>query len=236
LIRPADLIAAPSAPTSSFPPEAAREFDCPMKFGAPLLRPLFDAIERRLQLDCRKWDTQVSDRQILLPQPLLINPALTPGPVSHFPVVDMSKIVAGLYRGAGIVKELHLQVDAPPAFMIDSLRHGAGVPIHAGMVDNRSAVDPSDFPSGSLLAQSGIARVILIQEDRKSEDDLNSVLLGWQSIGIEISFLGSRSNAVPERITIEPPSWWRRLWYRFVTAFYSKDGFGAFGRVVSSGG
>ena len=156
--------------------------------------------------------------------------------VTYLPVVDMSRITAGLHRGAELLRKLSLPNTAPPAFVLDSLRHGSGIPIHVGMFDNRSAVDLSDFPSASLLGQNGIKSVILVQERRAPADDLNSVLLNWQNAGIEISLLSPRQGASPERIRVQRSPWWRRLWFRFGMLFYSKDGYGAFGHVISSSG
>lgn len=156
--------------------------------------------------------------------------------VPYLPVVDMSRVIAGLQRGAGLLRSLGLPASAPPAFMLDSLRHGDGVPIHVGMFDNRSAVDFSDFPSASLLQQTGIRRVILVQEKRGPADDLNAILLKWQDAGVEILFLSPRQGASGEKIRVERLPWWRRFWFRFNSLFYSKDGYGAFGRVVSSSG
>jgi hypothetical protein len=152
------------------------------------------------------------------------------------PLVDMAPIIAGLYHGARILRGLQMGANAPPAFMVDSRRHGSGGFLIGGVFDNRSAVDPSDFPSGSFLIRNGIRRVILVQEMRRSDGDLDSVLLAWQASGVEIYFRGSRDRSQPQKITIEPPSFFRRLWQRLLIGLYAKDASGGFGRVVGSGG
>jgi glutathionylspermidine synthase len=49
------------------------ESNCPLRFHTAVPPEVFSSIERRLQLDYFKWDTQVGDCQILLAQPLLLD-------------------------------------------------------------------------------------------------------------------------------------------------------------------
>jgi hypothetical protein len=151
-------------------------------------------------------------------------------------LVDMAPVVSGLYHGAHLLKNFQLNANAPPAFMMDSRRHGRGDSPVAGVFDNRSAVDQTDLPSGAFLIQKGITRAILVQEALRYDEDLLSVLLAWQESGIELYFRVSQVGSKPQRITIQPPSFFRRLWQRVKIALYARDQTGGFGRVVGSGG
>jgi len=129
--------------------------------------------------------------------------------------VDMKGILRGLCAGAEILKELTLRADARPAFLLDAHRMAEGLTITQGMFDNRWKAIPQDFPSGRLLMEKGIRRVLLIQrETGQPREDLAHVLLRWQEAGIPIFCADKIDESLMRPLQISRPSNFRSLWYR----------------------
>ena len=152
----------------------------------------------------------------------------SPGPfstVSHEPlenqqqrkgttVVDMSDLVHSLCNGAGALRAIHLPVNAPPAFLLDSMRMTGHRPADEELFDNRWKVFPQDFPSAKFLREHGIQRVLLLQvRAGQPQEDLAHVMLRWQEGGLEI-FAAGQTDAIPTAIRVEKPSQFRASWYR----------------------
>jgi len=135
--------------------------------------------------------------------------------VSRRVAVDMKEVLRGLCAGAEILKELRLRPDARPAFLLDAQRLAEGLTITRGMFDNRWKTIPQDFPSGRLLTEKGIGRVLLLQrETGQPREDLAHVLLRWQETGIAIFCANKADESLMRPIQVSKPSNFRALWYR----------------------
>lgn len=154
------------------------------------------------------------------------------------PVLEIAPLMLELGRGAVQLKPLSLATAAPPAFLIDANRMNPPTPPSPGKFDNRWVVFPQDFPSGTFLRARGVAEVLLIHPGGNVKEDLTHVLLRWQQAGLRI-IAASPSDSGPRDITITRPSWFRRAWYRALTAARLRrnnaGGFGAIIPVATSG-
>jgi hypothetical protein len=129
-------------------------------------------------------------------------------------VVDMSDLVHALCNGAGALKALRLPPNAPPAFLLDSMRVTGHRPADQELFDNRWKVFPQDFPSAKFLREQGIRRVVLLRERAgQPQEDLAHVMLRWEEGGLEILATGT-TETTPTAIRVEKPSRFRASWYR----------------------
>jgi hypothetical protein len=132
------------------------------------------------------------------------------------PVIDVVPITAALVNGAASLTRSSsaLPADAPPAFLLDARRSGAGSPRPPGAYDNRWVALPQDFPSGSLLASHGIRRATLLQRGSVAvAADLAHVLLRWQESGLTVGVIELTSGRSERNVVIPKPSGFRRAWY-----------------------
>jgi hypothetical protein len=154
-------------------------------------------------------------------------------------VIETQSLKDALVRAVAALRTIQFNVDAPPAFLLDSRRTAAAP--KPGDFDNRWVVLPQDFPSAALLRSRGIAHVLLIQQGRSQpQADLAHVLLRWQQSGLGIFVRNPEEDDV-EAITVTRPSRFRALCYALLATIglrrSSAGGFG--GRVPmpsSSGG
>jgi hypothetical protein len=154
------------------------------------------------------------------------------------PVVEIVPLILELARGAIDLQTRMLPPNAPPAFLLDSNRMQPDVLPSPGKFDNRWIVFPQDFPSATLLRGRGVTDVLLIHGDGPVQEDLAHVLLRWQQAGIRMTAVSPADTAV-RALTVKPPSWFRRAWYRMITiARLRRNNAGGFGAVipVRSGG
>ena len=155
------------------------------------------------------------------------------------PVIETAPLMLELGRGAGQLKTISLAAQAPAAFLLDANRMQPGVPPSPGKFDNRWVVFPQDFPSATFLRAHGVSEVLLIQTGASVQQDLAHVLLRWQQAGLRI-FAAAPNDSSPRDITVSKPSWFRRAWYRAITAARLRrnnaGGFGAVIPVATSGG
>lgn len=147
------------------------------------------------------------------------------------PLVDIAQCAALLRAGAEILQRVDRKPDAPPAFLIDSMRMtGIATPGH---YDNRSMVMPQDFPSATFLRSKGIRQVLVIQKRMApTGQDLDHVLLRWQQAGI---LLYAISPDLEQRraLTVSEPSMFGKAWYRFRTLLnMRRNNVGGFGAIV----
>ncbi len=99
-------------------------------------------------------------------------------------ILSVAPVRAALEEGAENLRLANIRPDAPPAFLLDSLRmEGSARP---GAFDNRWVVFPQDFPSSTFLLAHGIKRVILVQRNNVIDRDLAQVLGLWKRAGLEI--------------------------------------------------
>jgi len=129
--------------------------------------------------------------------------------------VDMRGTLRCLCRGAALLRELQIESNASPAFLLDACRMAPQKSVTAKVFDNRWKTFPQDYPSARFLEESGIRRVVLIQEHGgQPQEDLSHVLLRWQQAGIRIEVFGTRLGAGPEPLSVNRPSYFRALWQR----------------------
>ena len=131
------------------------------------------------------------------------------------------------------LQRLKFAPDAPPAFLLDSMRLSGTKPVDVGMFDNRWMVFPQDFPSASFLLSHGIQRVFLVQKDRvEPQDDLAHSLLRWQEGGIAVLSKNLTDGTPFSQITVKRPSRYKAIWYRALAQVglrrSSAGGFGSY--------
>lgn len=150
--------------------------------------------------------------------------------------VKLAGIMTALVDGADTVAELPTQ--APPAFLLDSLRmvrqrRDGAHPRY----DNRWVVRATDFPSLSALRAAGIERVLLVQSTAdRPLPDLEPVVLDWQRAGLELWRL-AESPAGPARPQpMAPRPWYQRLRSWLDTSRFQPRSDGSFGHFYVQGG
>jgi hypothetical protein len=156
-------------------------------------------------------------------------------------VLDMSSLVREICEGTLRMRALTFPSDAPPAFVLDSLRLKGTNPLRDDMFDNRWMVFPQDFPSAKFLAEQNIKHVTVVQTERtQPQEDLSHVLLRWQEAGIEILSKASGDTSLPSRINVSKPSRFKASWYRALAIMglrrSSVGGFGSFIPETSAAG
>jgi hypothetical protein len=155
-------------------------------------------------------------------------------------VVDMTDLLAALCAGGKLLQTLSLSANAPPAFLLDSMRMSGEKNTEKAICDNRWKVIPQDFPSAAFLKQQGIRQVILVQKERRRpQEDLAEVLVRWQRAGVEMLLSDEKHTRQAQAIRIgEPPrvrASWRRLLEIFglhrnsIAAFGARSDEGSFG-------
>lgn len=157
-------------------------------------------------------------------------------------VVDVAPIMLALAANTAMIHSMSLPPEAPPAFLIDSMRNNTRETPKYGQFDNRWMIFPQDFPSGTFLKSQGIRRVLVIQNVTKNiisatfAGDLYEVLQRWHNDGLEILMKDVDSVEPPAPTRFSPLA---RI--RFTTialaltllAFASKrSSAGGFGRVI----
>ncbi|MFN7919807.1 MAG: hypothetical protein U0Q16_06900 [Bryobacteraceae bacterium] len=146
--------------------------------------------------------------------------------------VDVIPIMRAILRGTEALRECSLAQNAPPVFLVDRNRAGHGRP-DIDWFDNRSFVSAADFPSADFLKQRGIHRVIVVGPGGDPGRDLTSVLIAWQSAGLEFSYQDAWVPWKPEIKPIRVPAALQRLWWRLSTLVgYPARENGAFGEWV----
>lgn len=155
-------------------------------------------------------------------------------------VLDVRPVMLRLVSGAPRIAEQHLRVDAPPAFLLDADRMSPRIPPAPGRFDNRWVTLPQDFPSATFLQAQGVTEALLVQRGRSSpQADLAHVLRRWQEGGLRLLSLDLDRSGDPEPLQVDPPSLFRRAWYRAVAVMgLQRSNVGGFGSVVpeQSGG
>lgn len=132
-------------------------------------------------------------------------------------VVDMSDLLGALCAGGTLLQTLTLPANAPPAFLLDSLRMSAQKNTDKALFDNRWKAIPQDFPSAGFLKQQGIRQVILVQKERpQPKEDLAEVLLRWQRAGLEILVADEGHIREAQTIRISEPLALRASWHRLL--------------------
>jgi hypothetical protein len=126
-------------------------------------------------------------------------------------VIDMQPVLEALREGARFPQAFPRGDGAPPAFLLDARRARASRRLVPGAFDNRWMVFREDLPSVAFLRAQGLSRVVVALPGEAIAEDLRHVLYAWQQGGVEI-FVKDTSRAAPaERVTVESPSWLRRI-------------------------
>jgi hypothetical protein len=155
--------------------------------------------------------------------------------------VDVAPILAALRQGAEKLAQVKLPLDAPPVFLLDASRQGAGVRMQPDEFDNRSISFTTDFPSANFLASRGIQRVRLVQMDRaEPQADLAHSLRRWQDGGLKLERMRLDLPSQSEFFEIARPSWYGAMFQRVLSSIgfrrSSAGGFGAWIADSSAGG
>jgi hypothetical protein len=134
-------------------------------------------------------------------------------------VLEQTSIIAALRAGVESLAIASLPADAPPAFLLDDRRMGAGLPAPAGSFDNRWKTFPQDLPSAGFLLARGLRRAVLVQRhDREPQEDLVHVLRRWQDAGIAIDAKDVADKQPPGPLEVPRPKWYRLAWERVLMA------------------
>jgi len=164
-------------------------------------------------------------------------------PLTSRPVaaVQVLPILHALKTGATILGQIDLPPDAPPVFLLDAHRRGAGRKMLPDEFDNRSVCFTTDFPSANFLAAQHIARVVLVQPSgQQPQLDLAHVLRRWQQSGIAIQLkrLDVPGPSVP--CEVARPSWFGAMFQRALSMvglhYGEAGGFGGWVTSSSAGG
>jgi len=130
-------------------------------------------------------------------------------------VINVDRIAELLFSGADLVYNSRFPLDAPPAFVLDSLRmEFPNLGERYGKFDNRWCIFPQDMPSADFLVKHGVRRVVLRADSL--QNDLSHILKRWQDSGVEI-YLHDGAYTAPRMITVNKPSLFKSLSYRFKT-------------------
>jgi len=168
-------------------------------------------------------------------------PMLNPERRRNVAAVNVLPIIAALRMGAETLAGLAIPPSAPPAFLLDSNRHGAWFRVEPDEFDNRSVCFTTDFPSANFLLAHGFRRAMLVQRDGNNpRSDLAHVLRRWQEGGMALEIKCVDSPTPPERLEVARPSWYGAMFQRALAAFGLRrapgGGFGAWVPESSAGG
>jgi hypothetical protein len=153
----------------------------------------------------------VPDEPIIGVEGVMVDPVLRPARAA----VDMWPIMFALAGSAGVLSNLGLPWNAPPAFLLDSRRRQGSFAALPGQFDNRSLSLPTDFPSASILASMGIRRVIVV-DGPWPQADLLHTLLRWHEGGVEILLTSVETpRPGPVCCPLPRPRGFRLLCYKF---------------------
>ena len=152
--------------------------------------------------------------------------------------VDMRKTLRWLCRGVALLRELRIDSNASPVFLLDANRTAPGQIITERVFDNRWKTFPQDYPSARFLRERGIRRVVLVQDRTgQPQEDLSHVLLRWQEAGISLAVFGTQFGAPPTELRVNRPSHFRALWQRALAVLGLRRGAaGEFGNWPHSTG
>jgi hypothetical protein len=169
-----------------------------------------------------------------LPMPVgrYLSDPLSGGEIS---AVNVFPIINALRNGAEQLAELNLPADAPPVFLLDANRQGAGRKMLPGDFDNRSISFTTDFPSANFLIAHGVQRVMLVQRtDLEPKSDLAHSLRRWQDGGIKLERLRLDPPSRPEPFQVGRPPWYGVMFQRALASLgVRRSGTGGFGAWIA---
>ena len=156
-------------------------------------------------------------------------------PTNRSVAIELHDILEALRAWADELAALALPADAPPAFLLDARRRGAGWSSNPGDFDNRSVSLPTDFPSATFLQSRGVRQAMLIQPVGlgQPQPDLAHTLRRWQDGKVEITLYeidAPQPQPPPRRIEVTKPSWFGHVWHNvLVRAGLRRNAMGGFG-------
>ena len=107
----------------------------------------------------------------------------TDGPQNSHSIIDTYKIESYLINGAEKLKNIHLDKNANPAFLLDSYRTNR-YRTKESIFDNSWDLYKQDIPTVEYFKQNGINKIIVIGDC--IQRDLKKILMQFQATGIEI--------------------------------------------------
>jgi hypothetical protein len=123
---------------------------------------------------------------------------------------------AGACQRRRYLKTFSIVPTAPPAFLLDADRMQP--PRHPPREVRQSLGRvPAGFPVGDAARGARVSDVLLIHDRKSVQEDLAHVLLRWQQGGLRL-MQASPSDSSTSELTVARPSWFRRAWYRALTA------------------
>lgn len=128
-------------------------------------------------------------------------------------LVPQVRIHRALHDGAADLRALSLPPEAPPAFLLDEMRHVPARRVEPPNFDNRWRVYIEDFPEAARMQAWGLTRAILVQRVRLPvPDDLRLILWDWQDTGFSLAVKDLASSNPPRPFVLQQPAWPVRLW------------------------
>ena len=99
-------------------------------------------------------------------------------------IVDNEEVVERLIPGAKYLQSIKIEIDAPPAFLLDFNR-GRHCAASNTMYDNRWDIYFSDMPEAGYLKKNSIDRLV-VWTDTDINDDLIPIISSYRNEGIEL--------------------------------------------------
>lgn len=130
----------------------------------------------------------------------------TPGPPPV--VLDVRPIMWALHATVEKVLNAPLAPNAPPAFLLDTLRLRRERRTE-GAYDNRWGVFQQDFPSGTFMASQRISEVLLLSPHGGVGVDIGRVLSVWNKQGLQMKARSSMGTSSIEPLTPRKVLSWR---------------------------
>ena len=106
----------------------------------------------------------------------------------------------GLIWGGNELEKISLDIDAPPAFLLDSSRMNR-LKMDSSVFDNSWDIYHQDLPSAEYFLKNNINKIIIVGE--KIQSDLNKILYNFQKKGIDIFFTNGYEK--PKIIRLKKP-------------------------------
>jgi hypothetical protein len=146
------------------------------------------------------------------------------------PIIDTAPLSQALALATPTLRQCSIPPDAPPAFLLDSMRLSGANQVMPGRFDNRWCVVPQDMPSANHLVTRGIRRIIVCAP--KIMDDLAHSLRRYQEARITLQVMPDPL-ATPVALDVPRPRFFRSLWHRFlVTTGLHRNAAGGFGSYI----
>lgn len=158
----------------------------------------------------------------------------TDAPVDDRATVRTRALVDALAEGGVTLARTVIDPEAPPVFLLDSLRGSTATPRKPGVFDNRWVVLPQDMPSAAWLMANGIAAVrVVFDTDDDLATDLRHVLVRWQEAGLHIDGVHIDRGGPPTPMQVRRPRGFGVFWYAALAVLgLRQNSTGGFGGVV----